>query len=49
MLRTIAKNMIESRFFLGPVQYYYNNVVNTLNLLHVMISHDFKKLIFSSS
>lgn len=32
-----------------PEKYYYNNVVNTLNLLHVMMHHDVKNLIFSST
>lgn len=32
-----------------PEKYYYNNVVNTLNLLKVMRKHDCKKLIFSST
>lgn len=32
-----------------PEVYYYNNVVNTLNLLHVMKEHDCKKIIFSST
>lgn len=32
-----------------PEKYYYNNVVNTLNLLHVMIAHNVKSLIFSST
>ena len=32
-----------------PEKYYYNNVVNTLNLLKVMRRHSCKKLIFSST
>ena len=32
-----------------PEKYYYNNVVNTLNLLKVMMKHDCKKIIFSST
>lgn len=32
-----------------PEKYYYNNVVNTLNLLHVMRKHNCNKIIFSSS
>ena len=32
-----------------PEKYYYNNVVNTLNLLKVMRSHGCNKIIFSSS
>ncbi|RAP52299.1 MAG: UDP-glucose 4-epimerase GalE [Methanosphaera sp. rholeuAM130] len=33
----------------NPMKYYQNNVVNTLNLLNVMIKHDVKKFIFSST
>lgn len=33
----------------NPEKYYYNNVVNTMNLLHVMLKHDVKKFIFSST
>ncbi len=32
-----------------PQKYYYNNVVNTLNLLNTMKKHDCNKIIFSSS
>lgn len=32
-----------------PEKYYYNNVVNTLNLLRVMKGHGCKKIIFSST
>lgn len=32
-----------------PEKYYYNNVVNTLNLLKVMRRHNCKKIIFSST
>ncbi len=32
-----------------PEKYYYNNVVNTLNLLHVMRKHHCNKIIFSST
>ena len=32
-----------------PEKYYYNNIVNTLNLLHVMRKYGCKKIIFSSS
>lgn len=32
-----------------PEKYYYNNVVNTLNLLKVMIENDCKKIVFSST
>ncbi|MCD7781767.1 MAG: UDP-glucose 4-epimerase GalE [Methanosphaera sp.] len=33
----------------NPEKYYNNNVVNTMNLLHVMLDHDVKKFIFSST
>ncbi|MDO5825776.1 MAG: UDP-glucose 4-epimerase GalE [Methanosphaera sp. rholeuAM130] len=33
----------------NPMKYYQNNVVNTLNLLNVMIKYDVKKFIFSST
>jgi len=32
-----------------PEKYYYNNVVNTLNLLNVMMKYGCKKIIFSST
>ncbi|MDE6971042.1 MAG: NAD-dependent epimerase/dehydratase family protein, partial [Eubacterium sp.] len=32
-----------------PEKYYFNNVVNTLNLLHVMKKYNCKKIIFSST
>ncbi|KAJ7528622.1 hypothetical protein O6H91_15G010900 [Diphasiastrum complanatum] len=32
-----------------PLEYYYNNLVGTLNLLSVMVKHLCKKLVFSSS
>lgn len=32
-----------------PQEYYYNNVVNTLNLLKVMMEFNVKKIVFSSS
>lgn len=32
-----------------PEKYYYNNVVNTLNLLNVMMKYNCKKIIFSST
>lgn len=32
-----------------PEKYYYNNVVNTLNLLHIMKKYGCKKFIFSST
>ena len=32
-----------------PQKYYYNNVVNTLNLLKVMLENDVKKIVFSST
>lgn len=33
----------------NPQKYYYNNVVNTLNLLNVMIENNVKKIVFSST
>lgn len=33
----------------NPEKYYTNNVVNTMNLLHVMLKHNVKKFIFSST
>jgi len=33
----------------NPQKYYYNNVVNTLNLLNVMIESNVKKIVFSST
>jgi UDP-glucose 4-epimerase len=33
----------------APQKYYENNVVGTLNLLDVMLSHDVKKIVFSST
>ncbi len=33
----------------NPLKYYQNNVVKTLDLLEVMLKHDVKKFIFSSS
>lgn len=32
-----------------PQKYYYNNVVNTLNLLKVMLENNVKKIVFSST
>ena len=32
-----------------PEKYYYNNVVNTLNLLKAMIEYNCKKIVFSST
>lgn len=32
-----------------PVSYYYNNITGTLVLLEVMMAHDVKKIVFSSS
>lgn len=32
-----------------PEKYYYNNVVGTVNLLHAMINHNVKKIVFSST
>lgn len=33
----------------NPEKYYYNNVVNTLNLLKVMLENNVKKIVFSST
>jgi len=33
----------------GPERYYFNNLVGTINLLHAMLSHNVKNLIFSST
>ncbi|MCR5557153.1 MAG: UDP-glucose 4-epimerase GalE [Butyrivibrio sp.] len=33
----------------NPEKYYYNNVSNTLNLLHVMLEHKVNKIVFSST
>lgn len=33
----------------NPEKYYNNNVLNTMNLLHVMLKHNVKKFIFSST
>lgn len=33
----------------NPEKYYYNNVVNTLNLLKVMLENNCKKIVFSST
>lgn len=33
----------------NPEKYYYNNVVGTINLLHAMLTHNVKKIVFSSS
>ena len=33
----------------NPQKYYYNNVVNTLNLLQVMLENNVKKIVFSST
>lgn len=32
-----------------PEKYYYNNVIGTVNLLHAMLSHNVKKIVFSST
>lgn len=34
---------------INPEKYYQNNLVNTLNLLHVMLTHNVHKFIFSST
>ena len=32
-----------------PEKYYYNNVMGTVNLLHAMLAHNVKKIVFSST
>lgn len=32
-----------------PEKYYYNNVIGTVNLLHAMLAHEVKKIVFSST
>ena len=32
-----------------PERYYFNNVIGTVNLLHAMLSHGVKKIVFSST
>ncbi len=32
-----------------PEKYYYNNVIGTVNLLHTMLAHNVKKIVFSST
>ncbi len=32
-----------------PEKYYYNNVIGTTNLLHTMLAHNVKKIVFSST
>ena len=32
-----------------PEKYYYNNVTSTINLLHAMLAHGVKKIVFSST
>lgn len=33
----------------NPERYYFNNVIGTVNLLHAMLSHGVKKIVFSST
>ena len=33
----------------SPEKYYFNNVVGTVNLLHAMLTHQVKKIVFSST
>ena len=33
----------------NPEKYYYNNVIGTVNLLHAMLAHNVKKIVFSST
>jgi UDP-glucose 4-epimerase len=44
-----AANCYVGESVTNPQKYYYNNVVNTLNLLQVMLEFDVKKIVFSSS
>ncbi|MPQ75474.1 UDP-glucose 4-epimerase GalE [Hydrogenovibrio sp. JE_KL2] len=44
-----AANSLVGESVANPAKYYRNNVSNTLNLLDVMVRHDVKKIIFSSS
>ena len=33
----------------NPEKYYYNNVIGTINLLHTMLKHNVKNIVFSST
>ena len=44
-----AASSLVSESVVQPAKYYNNNVVNTLNLLDVMIENDVNKIVFSSS
>lgn len=44
-----AANSLVSESMVNPSKYYRNNVSNTLNLLDVMVRHDVKHFIFSST
>jgi UDP-glucose 4-epimerase len=44
-----AANSLVGESVVNPVKYYRNNVTNTLNLLDVMVRHDVKNFIFSST
>ncbi len=45
----LAANAYVGESVINPEKYYYNNVVNTLNLLHAMKAHGVNKIIFSST
>ncbi|HXV11229.1 MAG TPA: UDP-glucose 4-epimerase GalE [Burkholderiales bacterium] len=44
-----ASSMQVGESVANPARYYWNNVVNTLNLLDAMVKHRVKRLIFSST
>lgn len=44
-----AANSLVSESMVAPAKYYRNNVSNTLNLLDVMVRHNVKNFIFSST
>ena len=44
-----AANSLVGESVVNPAKYYRNNVANTLNLLDVMVRHDVKHFIFSST
>ena len=44
-----AANSLVGESMTNPAKYYRNNVSNTLNLLDVMVRHDVKHFIFSST
>lgn len=44
-----ASNIEVSESMINPRKYYLNNVMNTLNLIHVMMEKNLDKLVFSST